>query len=166
MDHRERLTVPLGWVLLALGVVASITITCLFVTPPLVTAVITLAALAVTAGVLWTQSALVATDADGLQAGRAAVGWRWVGAARVLSGDEVEDRIRGRADVAAWRLSRPYLRRVVRVELDDPADPHPAWLIGTRRPDALVAAIEHHRARPGRADRDPDRPDPRTEETS
>ena len=32
-------------------------------------------------------------------------------------------------------------RDVVKVEIDDDADPHSAWLINTRKPDELAGAI-------------------------
>lgn len=146
MTHRERLTVPLSWVLLGLGVVASVAVTLLFYTPPLLALLVTLAAAAATAAVLRAQSALVVADVAGLRAGRSCVGWEWVTGVRVLGPDEVEDRLRGRTDVRCWRLLRPYLDRVVRIELADPADPHPAWLVASRHPEALAAAVAAHLA--------------------
>lgn len=51
-------------------------------------------------------------------------------------------RLAGRdADVHAYLLLRPYLKRSVRVTVDDPADPTPYWLVSTRHPDRLAAAI-------------------------
>nr|WP_269449779.1 DUF3093 family protein [Auraticoccus cholistanensis] len=138
------MTVPWLWVLLAAGVVASLVLTCLVVTPGWVTVVVTVLSTSVTAVLLWQHSAPVVADEHGLRAGRARVEWDWVASARVLTAEEVQDRLRGRADVGCWRLQRPYLDRLVRVELSDPADPHPAWLVATRRPEALVETIRHH----------------------
>ena len=36
---------------------------------------------------------------------------------------------------------RPYLSRAVRIGIDDPADPTPYWLVSSRRPDRLAAAL-------------------------
>jgi hypothetical protein len=36
----------------------------------------------------------------------------------------------------------PFVPTAVRVELHDPADPTPYWLVGTRHPHHLAAAIE------------------------
>lgn len=149
MTHRERLTVPASWVLLGLGVVGSITLTCLFATPPAVAVAVTLAALAGTAAFLLAQSTPVVADTTGLRAGRARIGWEHVAGARVLSPEEVQDVLRGRADVRCWRVLRPYLDRVVRVEVADPADPHPAWLVASRHPEALAAAVTSHLAAGG-----------------
>ena len=41
------------------------------------------------------------------------------------------------ADARAYLLLRPYLKRAVRVEITDPADPAPYWLVSTRHPDEL-----------------------------
>ena len=47
-----------------------------------------------------------------------------------------------RADPAAYLMARPYLPRAVYIAVDDPAAVTPYWLIGTRRPAELAAAIE------------------------
>ena len=38
------------------------------------------------------------------------------------------------ADARAYLLLRPYLKRAVRVEITDPADPAPYWLVSTAPP--------------------------------
>jgi hypothetical protein len=45
------------------------------------------------------------------------------------------------ADARAYLLLRPYLKRSVRVEITDPADPTPYWLVATRHPTQLAAAL-------------------------
>ena len=58
-------------------------------------------------------------------------------------------RLAGRdADARAYLLLRPYLRRAVRIAIDDPADPTPYWLVSTRRPTRLAAALTDATARP------------------
>jgi hypothetical protein len=44
-------------------------------------------------------------------------------------------------DARAFLCHRGWVRTAVRAELDDPADPTPYWVISSRRPDALVAAL-------------------------
>jgi hypothetical protein len=52
-------------------------------------------------------------------------------------------RVRGPlADPRAYVVTRPWLPCAVRVVLDDPADDTPYWLVGTRRPQELAAALE------------------------
>jgi hypothetical protein len=50
-----------------------------------------------------------------------------------------------RADPAAFSLIRPYLREAVYVEVTDPAAGTPYWVVGTRRPAELAAAINSAR---------------------
>jgi len=65
-------------------------------------------------------------------------------AGEVTALDEEQTRaLRGpRADPAAFLMTRPYLSRSVYIRVDDPAARGPYWLIGTRRPAELTAAIE------------------------
>lgn len=44
-------------------------------------------------------------------------------------------------DARAWLLIRGWISPVVKVRLNDPDDPTPYWLISTRHPDQLVAAL-------------------------
>ena len=45
------------------------------------------------------------------------------------------------ADARAYLLLRPYLKRAVKVEITDRADPAPYWLISTRHPEELAQAL-------------------------
>jgi hypothetical protein len=45
------------------------------------------------------------------------------------------------ADPRAFVVSRPWLRTAVRLMLNDPDDPTPYWVVGTRRPAELLAAL-------------------------
>lgn len=70
-------------------------------------------------------------------------------AGEVTALNEAQTRaLRGpRADPSAVVLTRPYLRRAVYVGVADPGEV-PYWLVGTRHPAQLAAAIESARARP------------------
>ena len=50
------------------------------------------------------------------------------------------------ADARAFVTQRPWLSESVQVTVDDAADPHPYWLVSSRRPAQLAAAIETARA--------------------
>jgi Protein of unknown function (DUF3093) len=43
-------------------------------------------------------------------------------------------------------IQRPWVRDAVRIVIDDPDDPTPYWVISSRRPAALAAAINEARA--------------------
>jgi hypothetical protein len=59
-------------------------------------------------------------------------------------------RLRGpRADPAAHLYSRPYLKESVYLAVAPSAPETPYWLIGTRHPAELAAAIERCRVQAG-----------------
>ena len=82
------------------------------------------------------------TVADGmLRAGRARIEAAHLGAVEALEAEEAWRAAGPEADARAYLLIRPYLKRAVKVEITDPADPAPYWLVGTRHPKTLAAAI-------------------------
>ena len=44
-------------------------------------------------------------------------------------------------DVRAFLMLRPWVKTVVRVEIADPSDPTPYWLVSTRHPDSVVTVL-------------------------
>jgi hypothetical protein len=68
-------------------------------------------------------------------------------AGQVAALDEAQTRaLRGpRADPAAFLLIRPYLRLAVYIEITGEHQERPYWLLGTRHPAQLAAAIERSR---------------------
>ena len=68
-----------------------------------------------------------------------------LGAVRALDREQTR-RLRGpEADVRAYVAVRPWLSRAVQVQLEDPDDDTPYWLVGSRRPEALATALEQAR---------------------
>jgi hypothetical protein len=140
--YDERLGVPLRWWALATMFVATILLAFLVATPPWValvgTAVVAIATLALFLGY---GAARISVKDGVLTAGRARISLDHVGEVQALGAEDTH-RIAGReADARAYLLLRPYLRRSVRVAIVDPADPTPYWLLSTRRPDRLAAAL-------------------------
>jgi hypothetical protein len=140
--HDERLGVPLRWWALATMFVASLLLALLVATPLWValagTAVLVAAVLALFVGY---GAARVAVRDGVLVAGRARIPVALTGDATALD-PEGTRRLAGRdADARAYLLIRPYLRHAVRVDVADPADPTPYWLVSTRHPARLVAAL-------------------------
>lgn len=85
-------------------------------------------------------SARVEVDQTGIRAGRARVEWQWVSQVRALDAAQTRERLRAKADARAYLLIRSYLKRAVEVTIDDPADPHPYWLVSTRHPEEIARA--------------------------
>ncbi len=46
-----------------------------------------------------------------------------------------------RLDARAFLCQRGWIHTAVRVDLVDPLDPTPYWIVSTRHPDDLVAAL-------------------------
>jgi hypothetical protein len=105
-----------------------------------------LTAVGIAAALLWYGNVLVRVDATGLHAGDAVVEWPHVGEVRVLDRTATRDRLGAGADHAAWLLVRGFVPGSVEVAIDDPADPHPYWLVSTRNADGLAQAIADCRA--------------------
>ena len=49
-------------------------------------------------------------------------------------------------DARAWTLLRGWVDPVARIALDDPDDPAPYWVVSTRHPTVLAAAIAAEQA--------------------
>ena len=141
--YAERLYVPLRWWVQAIMFIATGWIAMIVSMPAgwawFATALI-LALLAL--GFVTLGSARIVVGDGGLQAGRARIEAAYLGRAEALDADATR-LVAGRdADARAFLLLRPYLHRAVRIEINDPADPAPYWLVNTRRPERLVAALD------------------------
>lgn len=75
------------------------------------------------------------------RAGRARIEIRHVGAVDALDAEGTR-RVSGpEADARAFLVLRPYVKPSVRVAISDPVDPAPYWLVSSRHPKALAAAL-------------------------
>jgi hypothetical protein len=138
----ERLRVPLRWWVQATMFLASIWLAFVVALP----AVIAWAAtglLAVACGALFLgYGATRLRVADGhFEAGRARIPVEHLASPVALTAETTRRLVGVDANARAYLVLRPYLKRAVQVAVTDPADPTPYWLVSTRRPDALVAAL-------------------------
>lgn len=86
------------------------------------------------------------------QAGRARIEVHHLGSAEALDVEETRHVSGPGADARAFLLLRPYLKRSVKVEITDPADPAPYWLVSSRHPRALAGALDAARSDPTRSE--------------
>ncbi|WP_067436411.1 DUF3093 domain-containing protein [Nocardioides jensenii] len=143
MQYAEQLTVSLRWWVQGTMLVATLWFTIAVAIPSiLAAALISLGfAVLVAGGLLLYGSARITVGNGELRAGRAHIALDLVGTAEPLDAEGTR-RVAGvDADARAYLLLRPYLKRSVRIEITDPRDPAPYWLVSTRRPDKLVAAL-------------------------
>jgi Protein of unknown function (DUF3093) len=140
--YSERLGVPLRWWVQGTMLVASLWLAMIVVLPEALAWSITAVALLVLAVVLLSYGSARLVVEDGwFRAGRARIEAAFVGPATPLDAEQTR-RTAGRdADARAYLLLRPYVPRAVRVEISDPADPAPYWLVSSRRPDELSQAL-------------------------
>jgi hypothetical protein len=141
-SYAERLSVPLRWWVQGTMLVATFWLAFVVATPGIVAWSATAALLLLMVGVFVGYGAPRVEVADGwLRAGRARIAGEFLGEAEPLDAAETR-RVAGRdADVRAYLLLRPYLKRTVKVTVRDERDPTPYWLVSTRNPDRLAAAI-------------------------
>jgi hypothetical protein len=141
MLFRERLRVPLAWWVLALLLTVTMLVVVGFYLGPgwgIGVAVVTLGA---AAGLFTSTSILVTVDGDELRVGRAVIERTYIGGCRALDAAATEVRGGVQADGRAHLVLKPYIATAVEIELDDPDDPVPYWLVSTRNPDGLAAAL-------------------------
>ena len=141
--YHERLRVPVSW--WVLGMISILMLGAGFLAgfdwePALaVYGVLTVGLAAILLG--WGRLRTEVADGE-LRVGRDRLPLALAGEVTAL--DEEQTRaLRGpRADPAAYLMTRPYLPRSVYIAVDEAAAGTPYWLIGTRRPEELAAAIE------------------------
>jgi len=91
------------------------------------------------------------TDTE-LIAGKARIPVSLVGAATSHSGEDARQERGPRLDARAWLLIRGWVDPVVKIPIEDAADPAPYWLVSTRHPEAIALALrEAQTAATGRA---------------
>jgi len=140
--YHERLRVPLRWWVQGTMLIAAFWLAFVVSTPAIVawsaTAVLGLAMSALFLG----YGAARVDVADGwLRAGRARISGEFLAGAESLDASATRQVAGPEADARAYLLLRPYLKRAVRVTVRDDRDPTPYWLVGSRDPEHLAAAI-------------------------
>jgi Protein of unknown function (DUF3093) len=144
--YRERLSAPFSWWLG--GMITMVPYGFLIWTGEnlLITSLVFAFLIAVTAAFLinWGRARIEVSPGE-LRAGDSTLPLATAGEVRAL--DEAQARaLRGpRADPSAHVLIRPYLKYAVYVQVTSPSSPAPYWLIMTRHPVDLAAAIERSR---------------------
>jgi DUF3093 family protein len=140
--YDERLGVPLRWWAQGVMLVASLWLALVVAVPGPVAWVCSGIALALLAALLTSYgSARVSVEAGWFRAGHARIEAVHLGSVAALDAEETRRVAGPEADARAYLLLRPYLKRAVRVEITDPADPAPYWLVSSRRPDELARAV-------------------------
>jgi len=141
-SYGEYLRVPLRWWVQATMFLATVWLAFIVATPAWVawTSTAGLVALTVALFMAWGSARVEVRDGQ-FVAGRAHIALAHLGTVEALDADQTRAAAGVDADARAYLLLRPYLKRAVRVPILDPSDPTPYWLVSTRRPQAIAAAI-------------------------
>jgi hypothetical protein len=145
LAYRERLTPTTAWWATALVIGASLGLIALPLAGYLGLLLGALVGMALVTTLLLVTAGVVEVGGGRLRAGRASIDLDSVGAVQVLSRERMAA-LRGREiDPRAYLCQRSWLDVGVTVEVVDPADPTPYWLVSSRQPEALAAALSAHR---------------------
>src|SRR5918998_3014681 len=155
MRYRERLSVPVLWWLLAAGFALSLLVGIGAYLGPVWGIGAAAASLLIAYGLFVRAAVLIVVDSQAIRIGRAEIEHRYISGARALDAAATRRRSGVEADARAHLVLRPYVATAVEITLDDPADPVPYWLVSTRRPEALAAALTAAAPRPDAPTREP-----------
>lgn len=137
----ERLRVPLRWWVQGTLLIASLWLAMIVAIPGWLPWAITAFAVGLMCLGFQSYAATIVLSEDELKVGKAHIGRQHLGSALALDADQTRLLAGVDADARAYLIVRPYLSESVRVEIMDPHDPAPYWLINTRRAPRLAEAI-------------------------
>lgn len=143
--YRERLWAS-PWVFISTALVIPASILVFLPINPIagvVTAVVLYGAVLV---MLALGSPIVEVTTDSFIAGRAKIPLRFVGTVDAYRADDANAERGQKLDARAWLLIRGWVSPVVKVQVNDPDDPTPYWIVSTRSPEALLGAIDTAKA--------------------
>ncbi|MDF2994231.1 MAG: hypothetical protein K0S37_4745 [Microbacterium sp.] len=146
VEYRERLS-PSLWALVAAAVcgpMAALVFSPIDTTFALVVGLIV--AVAIVAGLVALSPVVEIRDGE-LRAGRAHIAVSLLGEPHGVEGDAARTARGSGLDRRAWHVIRGGIDGVVTVPVTDPEDPTPSWVVSTRTPDRLVAAIQRAQLR-------------------
>lgn len=149
-SFRERLW-PAWWVFLATALVIPASLLVFLPISPtagVASAIVLYGAIVV--ALVATTSSIEVTDRM-LRVGRARIERTYVGEVTAHRGADAVAERGTRLDARAWLVLRGWISAVVRIEIIDDSDPTPYWLVSTRRPDELAAALASRPAEPPRS---------------
>ena len=141
MIYRERLTVPMSWLLLGTLFALSALVAVGWYRGALWGVVTGLAAMAIAGAIFAAASVTITMEAGELAVGRARIELSYLSGAIPLDKQAASHRAGPGADARAFLVVRPYIPGAVEITLDDPDDPVPYWLISSRHPQQLASAL-------------------------
>lgn len=139
--YRERLTVPIAWWVLSGLFALSLLLAFGFYLGPVWGVGSALISLVAMAAVFAAAASRIVVDDTRLHVGRASIEFGYLGEVTALDASAARLRRGPKADARAFLALRPYVSTAVEITLTDPDDPAPYWLVASRRPQVLAAAL-------------------------
>jgi hypothetical protein len=87
---------------------------------------------------------ITVTD-EQLSAGRAHIALTYIDNVTALTSEQARNATGRDANGLTYLVTRGWVTTAVRFDITDDADPTPDWIVGTRRPQELAAALEQAR---------------------
>ncbi|QSR30620.1 hypothetical protein CFI00_08930 [Nocardioides sp. S5] len=140
--YSERLRVPIRWWVQWSVMVASFWLAMIVVVPERLAWIVTAVLTATMATLLSSYgSPRIVVTARWPYAGQARIERRHLGRITALDASEMRSWAGPKASACAYLLLRPYISTGVRIDINDPQDPTPYWLVSSRRASALAAVL-------------------------
>ena len=141
--YRERLS-PSWWMIVAVGLVVPATVLIFLPLNVFVGVISGLGLWVSSVAVLWGFSPVIAVTEEGLRVGAAYLEREFWGQTQAFRGVEARHERGPGAHGLAWLSLRPWIDPVVKIEVTDPEDHTPYWLVSSKKPEALIAALSQN----------------------
>jgi len=138
--YRERLWAS-PWVFVSTGLVIPASLLVFLPINPIAGPVVAVALYAAVVVLLTIGSPTIIVTETVFVAGRARLPLAFIGTVTPYREPRATEQRGPQLDARAWLLIRGWISPIVRIEITDPEDPTPYWIVSTRNPDALVTAI-------------------------
>jgi len=139
-NYRERLW-PAAWVFVATALVIPASLLVFLPISTMAGVVCAIVLYGAIVVILLVTTPAVEVDDALFTAGRARLPRSAIASATSFTGAEAIEQRGTALDARAWLLLRGWIPGVVKVQLDDPSDPTPYWLVSTRHPAELAKAL-------------------------
>ncbi|WGD36336.1 DUF3093 domain-containing protein [Lysinibacter sp. HNR] len=138
--YSERL-VPGVWTFVATFLIVPGTVLVIFPINQMVAVISAAVLYLLCVTLLIATSPVVRVEKGQLNAGRAKISVNHLGKIEHYDGDDATQQRGPLLDARAHLVIRGWVSAIVRIELNDPQDPTPYWIISTRHPQQLADAI-------------------------
>lgn len=145
VTYRERLS-PSLWLMLSAAICAPMAA---LVFTPFNTTLALVAGAVVGVGLvafLVASSPVVEVRDGWLRAGRAHIDTAFLGETRVHVGEDARNARGAGLHPRSWHVIRGGIDGIAVIDVTDPDDPTPSWVVSSRTPDRLVAAVRRAEA--------------------